>query len=87
MSFQSNTQVTSDFSNADLWKISARVLAAIHEWRARVVMRQTLRSATDWQLRDVGLIRQDVVDGCELPLSESAASSVRAAASGRVGNW
>lgn len=87
MSFRSNIQTTSLIANADFWHAAARVLAVVHEWRARRVLKQVLGGATDQQLRDAGLIRQDVEDACGLPLSLSADASVRAAATKRAGNW
>lgn len=87
MSFLSNTQATSIFANADLWNRVVRVLSVMREWRARRALKQVLGGATDRQLRDTGLIRQDVEDACVLPLSHSADSAVRAAARNRAENW
>jgi uncharacterized protein YjiS (DUF1127 family) len=87
MSFQSNAQATPNFSNADFWTKSARVLGLIQEWRIRIALRKALGGATDRQLRDAGLIRHDMEDACNLPISHSAASSVTGAAWSRGANW
>ena len=87
MSFPTQTQTTSIFASADLRNTAVRVLLVVHEWRARRALKQVLGDATDRQLRDAGLIRQDVEEACDLPLSLSANSAVRAAAKNRAGNW
>lgn len=87
MSFRSNTQTTSLIANADLRHTAVRFLSIVSEWRARRALKQALGDATDKQLRDAGLIRQDVEDACNLPFSRSAASSVRGAARARAANW
>lgn len=87
MSFHSNTRVNTQFSFAHAWRTFYDVLAMAREWRARAVMRRTLSEATDRQLRDAGIIRQDIEDACDLPLTRSAASAIRTAARIKSANW
>jgi uncharacterized protein YjiS (DUF1127 family) len=87
MSVQSNTQTHTHFSITHIWSIFPDAFSVAQEWRARSAMRKTLGRATDRQLRDVGLIRQDVEEACDLPLTTSAESVIRTTARIRGANW
>ena len=87
MPVQSNSRLNMQFSLADTARIFAQAVSAAHEWRRRLALRKVLGGATDRQLSDAGLIRQDVEDACDLPLTRSAETSVRTAARVRGANW
>lgn len=87
MSVQPNTPAHTHLSISHAGTIIAHAISMIHEWRARSAMRMTLGGATDEQLRDVGLIRQDIEDACNLPLAQSAGEAIRTAARLRSVKW
>lgn len=75
------------FSSVQLGSLVDKCLAMIEELRARRAVRRALGQISDGQLRDAGLIRNDVDTACGHPLSHSSASDLRAAARARSGNW
>ncbi|KQV33160.1 hypothetical protein ASE37_19050 [Rhizobium sp. Root268] len=87
MSVPSNTQTNAHLSGACLLNGFNRASLMVYEWWARRAIRKTLGDATDRQLRDAGLIRQDVEDACSLPLLSSAEAAIRAVARKRFANW
>jgi uncharacterized protein YjiS (DUF1127 family) len=87
MSFQSNTHTNTPFTFTDVWSAFSNAISMAREWQARRGMRKTFGEATDRQLRDAGLIRQDVEDACGLPLLSAAEAAITVAARKRSGNW
>lgn len=87
MSVPSNTHTNAHLSGVRLWNGFNHASLMVYEWWARRAMRKTLGDATDRQLRDAGLIRQDVEDACGLPLLSSAEAAIRVVARKRAANW
>lgn len=66
-----------------LWWLATRVI----EWHARRATATILGSLSPRDLRDIGLIPDDVTRAHGLPLSRNAAEALHRAAFGRSGNW
>ena len=87
MPVQSVTRVNLFFSSAAIRRVVDKCLVMIDELRARNSIRRTLGSVSDRQLRDAGIIRNDIDAACHHSPAHSSASELRAAARGRTGNW
>jgi len=87
MTMQSVSRANTFFSSVYLRSLSERCGAIFEEMRARNAIRQTLGIISDRQLRDAGLIRNDIDVASQCPLSQSSEVELRAAARGRTGNW
>lgn len=87
MPVQSFYRATPFLLSTTIRRLTDKCLAMIEELRTRNTIQQTLGSVSDRQLRDAGIIRNDIDAACGHPLSHSSASELRAAARGRTGNW
>jgi uncharacterized protein YjiS (DUF1127 family) len=87
MPVQSFNRTTPLLSSVTLRRLTEKCLAMIEELQTRDTIRRTLSSVSDRQLRDAGIIRNDIDAACGHSLSHSSASELRAAARGRTGNW
>lgn len=57
------------------------------EMRARRVQSDALRQLKDRDLKDIGLIDNDISAASHLPLGSDAAAALHRASLGRSGNW
>ena len=64
-----------------------RLLALVHEWRTHRRIERSLCQLSDFQLRDVGLIKADVEAACANGFDRPASRALKSAAQSRIGNW
>lgn len=64
-----------------------RLLALVHEWRARRNIERSLGNLSNFHLRDVCLTKADVEAACADSLDRSASHALNSAAQNRMGNW
>lgn len=64
-----------------------RIWACITELRARRAQSAALRHLKGRDLRDIGLIDNDITAANNLPLSTNAATALHLTSLGRSGNW
>jgi len=87
MTIQFVSRANTFFSSVHLRRLSAGCRAMFEEMRARNATRRTLGRISDRQLRDAGLIRNDIEAASHHPLSQPFGAELRAIARGRIGNW
>ena len=87
MPVQSVNRTNHSFSSATIRRVVAECLMMIEEQRARNAVRRTLGNVSDRQLRDAGIIRNDIDAAFKHPLADSSASELSASARRRIGNW
>ena len=74
-------------SNAIVNKIVTRFFALVTELRDRKEIRQALGKLSPQEMRDIGLIQNDVESACSRPLSKGVSTEILSSARLRSGNW
>ena len=64
-----------------------RLLNLILELRVRRAQTRSLGRLTSRELKDVGLIENDIAAANNLPIGSDAAMALKQASRGRLGNW
>ncbi|TGP50688.1 hypothetical protein EN873_22655 [bacterium M00.F.Ca.ET.230.01.1.1] len=64
-----------------------RLLAVVHEWRARREIERSLGRLSKFHLRDVGLIKSDIEAACADSFDRSASHALASVKQKRTGSW
>ena len=82
-----NNQPARAVGYATVNKIGARFLALVAELRDRKEITKGLGKLSPHEMRDIGLIQNDVGSACSNRLSQGASTQLLRTAQQRSGNW
>ncbi len=85
--FTTNSIAPTTFEPSVLRRFAQWTRNRILEFRARRAQIACLRQLKSRDLKDIGLIENDICAANGLPLSSDAATSLHSAILGRSGNW